>query len=77
MPEERKYRVEMLAHPRHPDIPAGWYGPVAGVTMNHHIYCRVPRKEDAFLLTAREAVSFVQGSKGWPCRCDPPIVITY
>jgi hypothetical protein len=76
MTEPQKYVIKLLAHPKHPDIPEGYYGPVRGVTMNHAIYSRVSRKH-AFELNRCEAIAFMQSLKGWPAVCEPPITITY
>lgn len=76
--EEKIYRIKMLAVPGNghaPPIEEGYYGPVAGVSMNRPIYCRVTR-DRAWVYTRNEAIRTVLGMRGWRCQCEPSITLT-
>jgi hypothetical protein len=76
-----KHVIIMHAEPgtQHaPPLSKGFYGPVAGVTINQPIYCRVANKEAAYEFDTRNAVCHVMEfrNKGYGCHAVPPITLT-
>lgn len=75
------YRIYLPAVPaKHKDdfsVPSGYYGHVPGVSMNRAIYCRVGR-EEAEVLSREQALRLLRTElRGWPARCEPPLVVEY
>jgi hypothetical protein len=60
------------------DLPAGWYGAVNGVTINHYIYARVKDESLAFEFKPYDAFREVQEmrDKGYRARCVPPVRVS-
>lgn len=76
-----QYRIKLLAVPGRngcEDLPEAYYGVVDfPVSMNFAIYCRTGI-DKARTFTRQEALYALRTDlRGWPARCEPPIVITY
>lgn len=77
---ETKHRMVLERLPgtrRAPPLDEGYYGPHDGA-LNGFIYGRVT-KEAAFEFSTPEAFRVALRAKrlGYPCRCEPPITVTF
>lgn len=60
-------------------VPAGYFGPIKQyVGMNHYLYCRTS-EDNAWTFSSDNAVKIVSEmqAKGYPARCEPPVIRTF